>query len=258
MRGWRFFLGGMAIASFLATRPGGYFRLHYFLLAMPALALFAGTAVAGGTQALAGRKASPAWAFLPGAVALAAIGQALWSGRAVFFEVSPVRACRTIYGDDPFPESVAIGRYLREHTAPGARIAVIGSGPQIYFYARRRSATSFLYTYPLVEDQPYATTMQHAFIREVEAADPDYIVYVYVTTSWCKADDAPRDVFAWWGRYQAARYQIVGMVDMNPDGKRAYRWATDGESLRPAAPAWLAILHSNRLRNEPVRGAPRR
>ena len=91
---------------------------------------------------------------------------------------------RLIYGRNPFPESVPIARYLREHTAPGDRVAVVGSEPQIYFYAGRRSATGYIYTYPLMELQPYATAMQQAMIREIESADPRYVVFVRAVGSW--------------------------------------------------------------------------
>jgi hypothetical protein len=82
--------------------------------------------------------------------------QSFWLDRAVFFELSPAQACRRIYGANPFPESMEIARFLREHTAPDARLVVFGSEPQILFCADRRSATPFLYVYPLVEAQPYA------------------------------------------------------------------------------------------------------
>jgi len=53
---------------------------------------------------------------------------------------------------------------------PGERIAVLGSEPQIYFYAKRRSATGYIYTYPLMEPQPYSKQMATEFKQEVEGA----------------------------------------------------------------------------------------
>jgi len=38
---------------------------------------------------------------------------------------------------------------LRAHTAPTERIAVIGSEPQIYFFAQRHAATGYIYMYAL-------------------------------------------------------------------------------------------------------------
>jgi len=141
VRRWRGFLAGLAVMSFLAVCPGLYFRGHYFLLLMPALALLAGVGVAGLTQGLARWRIAEA---IPGLLICVALVQALWTGPDVYFRLAPVDACRAIYGDDPFPEAVAVGRYLREHTPPGARIAILGSEPEIWFYARRRAATPYL------------------------------------------------------------------------------------------------------------------
>lgn len=58
------------------------------------------------------------------------------------------------YGLNPFPESLEIGRFIRENSAENDRIAVIGSEPQIYFYSDRRAATGHIYTYALMEDLP--------------------------------------------------------------------------------------------------------
>ena len=92
----------------------------------------------------------------------------------LFFEVSPVQVSRMVYGDSPFPESFRIADYLREHTSPDDKIAVLGSEPEIYFYSRRHSATGYIYTYPLMEPQKYARRMQEEMIREIEQRNPKY------------------------------------------------------------------------------------
>jgi len=66
-----------------------------------------------------------------------------------FFRFSPLTACRAVYGNNPFPEAQVISEYLNQHSSPNARIAVIGSEPEVYFYSRRHSATGYIYTYPL-------------------------------------------------------------------------------------------------------------
>jgi hypothetical protein len=47
----------------------------------------------------------------------------------------------------------ASGLYIRDHTQSDDRIAVLGSEPEAYFYARRRAATKYIYTYPLLARQ---------------------------------------------------------------------------------------------------------
>src|SRR6476661_4829610 len=57
------FLLGLLISSILAVCPGFYFRSHYFILLLPAVALFAGVAVNNISSVL--RRYIPAVRFLP-------------------------------------------------------------------------------------------------------------------------------------------------------------------------------------------------
>ena len=247
LRRWRVFVVGFVALSFAAVCPGWLFRGHYFLLFLPAVALLAG--LAAGALADEGGRRFPPWlgAAVPAGLLLAAVAQSLWVGRAVFFQLAPAQACRAVYGLNPFPESVEIGRYLREHTGPGARIAVVGSEPQIYFYAQRRAATPYLYTYPMMEPQPYAARMQREFIQGVEAADPDYVVFVSVPTSWGQRPESRNDVLEWFAQYQSRRFQLAGLIDILSAERTDYTWMDRPGELRPQSSVWLAVFRNNRL-----------
>jgi hypothetical protein len=162
----------------------------------------------------------------------------------IYLRLTPVQASRAVYGTSPFPEAVEIGRYLASHTAPAARIAVIGSEPEIYFYSHRRSATGYIDTYPLVEPQPYAVAMQKEMIREVEKSRPDYVVYVNVRSSWVQST-APisNAIFDWFNRYQREQLQLVGLVEIQPAGPTIYRWFERPETnVQTTVTSWLAIF----------------
>ena len=88
---------------------------------------------------------------------------------AYLFRMTDAELVRAQYGTNPFLESPEIGRYLTAHTTPADQIAILGSEPQILFYAHRRPATGYIYMYGLMEDQPFATRMQDEMMREVEA-----------------------------------------------------------------------------------------
>ena len=104
-----------------------------------------------------------------------------------------------VYGDSPFPESFRIADYLREHTSPDDKIAVLGSEPEIYFYSRRHSATGYIYTYPLMEPQKYARRMQEEMIREIEQRNPKYLVSVVMNDSWLQRPGSDPLIFTWAG-----------------------------------------------------------
>jgi hypothetical protein len=64
---------------------------------------------------------------------------------------------RAIYGGNPFIEAGEVGDYLRTHTQPNERIAVIGSEPEIYFYAQRQVSDGLHLHVRADEPQPYAS-----------------------------------------------------------------------------------------------------
>ncbi|MEI9962572.1 MAG: hypothetical protein WDM76_16075 [Limisphaerales bacterium] len=163
---------------------------------------------------------------------------------AIFFRLTPVQACRVIYGANPFPEAVEISRYLASHCAPDARILVLGSEPEIYFYSHRRSATSYICTFPLVERQPYAAAMQKDMIREIEQANPEYVVYVHIRTSWLQSDDnADKRITDWFETYARKHLQPVGQVEILSDKQVEYRWFSPQETVVPTrSDCWLDIF----------------
>ena len=130
--------------------------------------------------------------------------------------MGPEAACRAIYGENPFVESVEIARYIQEHSAPDARIAVIGSEPQIYFYAHRRSASGFIYMYDLVQLHPYAGQFQQEMIRQIEAVQPQFLVMVLVSSSWLDWPGADTTLKAWAGPYLRQFYERAGSVYIYP------------------------------------------
>jgi hypothetical protein len=218
-----FFLGLLAF-SLVGVCPGFYFREHYFILVIPAVSLLAGAAVHGLLRrAAAGqfRRAAPWGAAL---LLLLGWGQALAAQWDTFFQMSPEEVSRRLYGPECFVESPEIGRHIRVRTRPDDRIVVFGSEPQIYFYARRRSATGHIYMYGLMEAQPLARRMQEQMVREVEAARPAYAVWVRSPTSWLESARSEQLLFRWAGPYVSQHYAIVGQLVWTGRERTRFLW----------------------------------
>jgi MFS family permease len=208
--------------SLLAFAAAFYFSLHYFIVMLPVVSLLIAISVTTATQALAGARL--AVVRLAPAILFVAAGAAfVVNQRAVWFQMSPEEVCRAVYGRNPFVESVEVGRYLKEHTAPDARIAVIGSEPQIYFYAHRHSASGFIYMYDLVQLHHYAGQFQRDMIGEIEAARPQYLVMVLVSSSWSDWPGADPTLKEWGGRYTRQFYERTGSVYIYPT-RSDYLW----------------------------------
>ena len=116
---------------------------------------------------------------------------------------------------------------------------MIGSEPEILFYAQRRSATGYVYTYALMEDQPFARIMQEEMIREIVANEPEFVVFVNVTTSWLARPNSLRRIFEWFDEYKRG-LELVARVELRREGAR---WV-EGEALkrgRRRSPYWLEL-----------------
>lgn len=168
--------------------------------------------------------------------------------REYLFRMSPSAISRSVYYQNPFVEAPEIARYLRERTTPEDRIAVVGSEPEIYFYANRRSATGHIYTYALMEPQPYASQMQEEMMEEIEVAQPRYLVAVRVASSWLVRPASDRRILTWLDRYTAACYDVAGAISITAEGSTLH-WDGDVAGFEPRSPN---LVHIYRRRgNEP-------
>jgi len=170
------FLPGWLLFSLLGTCVGGIFRQHYFIQAMVPLSLLAGLFLAAATQKIASVPlrlgACTAGVVLP-----------LLLGFRPFFTYSPDEVSRVIYTGNPFVESKAVAEFVRGNTAEMDRVLILGSEPQILFYARRRSASRYILTYPLMMAVAGAAERQVEMFQEASINKPPLIVVVNVRMS---------------------------------------------------------------------------
>jgi hypothetical protein len=161
-------------------------------------------------------------------LAVAAIAQMFIAGYAVFSAPGPNAASRIMFGGNPFVESPEIGRRVREMTGNGDRIAVVGSEPQIYYHAGRLPATGYLYTYSLVENQPYARAMRDEMIAEIERSRPAVVVFVNTPWSWLVRPGSDLTMFGWVGRYTREQgYSLAGIVEIVSPEQTVSTWGPE-------------------------------
>ncbi len=237
----RFFMIAFFAFSFLSVCPGLYFRRHYFVTLLPAVALLAGL----GAAQIKSFALNKLWPSLTGVISLAvvliAIAWPIYYERDVFFSLSPRDVSRFTYGAHPFPESLEIARYIEKHSSPDNTVAILGSEPQILFYAKRRSPTGYTDTYEMMKSHPYALQMQKEMIKEIEAASPRFIVFVN-TPSWLIEPNSCTALFDWFERYQEKYYMKVGIVDVADFTTTFYRWGKETLDYKPVSENWIAIF----------------
>ena len=201
-------------ASLLTTLPGLFFRPHYFILLMPAICLICTAALVWLARRF--HKSTDVAGLL-----VIVIATLLGSGQLLL--IAPLDSVsRAVYGANPFAESDEVAAYIKANTAADDRIAVLGSEPQIYFLSERRAATGYIYTYALMEDQPFSEQMQLEMIQEIETAAPAIIAYINVPNSWLVKPESSRRIFNWFSRYEQEHYTLVGQVLLGPTGATYY------------------------------------
>jgi hypothetical protein len=235
----KLWLVGFFVFSFLAVSVSNYFSEHYFVMLLPALCLLVGHVVGAAAQAVrVGTRRAASGLFI--LICLLA----LFHHRVVFFSLSPDHFCKQFYNPNPFVECLQVGRYLREHASPGARIAVLGSEPEILFYARRHSATGYIYMYDFFVPQPFAEKMQRDMIAQIQEARPEYLVFVKQPVSWDLRGNFERlgttPVMTWLPKFVAASYEPVGVVLLKPDPE--YYWGREAAHRTPPLDPFIGIL----------------
>jgi hypothetical protein len=227
------------VFSFAAVCPGLYFRPHYFVLLLPAVALLSGVAVSHVTAKL--RDGSVSFlAPVPTIIFVIALIISTAHDADFFFANDLDSACHRLYGTNPFPEARKVSEFIRSRAQSSDQIAVIGSEPELYFYSRLRSATGFVYMYPLMEPQPFAITMQHEMEREIEAANPRFVVLVTEAASWLRHDDSDPGIFDWSGKFLQDHYKPIGVVDLMGDDTE-FNLGDDARSYQPRSPSKILI-----------------
>ena len=226
LAGSRLWIFSFGLASVLSVFPDFYFRKHYFLLMLPGLALLAGTAVSGMCRWRGPKISNIKLQNWPVKVYALTVMITILTCAGIWFWQTPVQAARTTYQADPFPEAEVVATFLRANPPPSAPMAVLGSEPELYFLSHRHSVTGYIYTYGMMEPQPFARRMQAEMIHDIETSKPEFIVYVDDPMSWFRYPDSDLGIFNWWDAYQT-NYTLVAIADVLSSSNTVYVWGPD-------------------------------
>jgi hypothetical protein len=200
--GTRTWLLGFSVASVMTVFPGFYFRPHYFLLVLPAAALLAGCAVFEINRFWQMKMDGSRFSQLPVIAYVILFAAVVFTNRSIWLVKTPAQAARAVYGPAPFPEAQTVAAFIRTNSTPDSLMAILGSEPEVYFLADRHSATGYIYTFGLMEQQPFARRMEAEMIHEIETHPPEFIVCASYFTTWMKNASPSPKIFEWWKSYQ--------------------------------------------------------
>ncbi len=240
------------MAALAGAAIGLNFRSHYFIQTLPALAALAGVGAAA-ISVRGSQRWPAARSLLPAALAALFVAVPIVAHRNLLFAGSPVAISRQIYGMNPFPEAAAIASHIRRSSLADERVLIVGSEPQILFLAQRRSATRYIFFYPLTGDYPDARERQQQVVDEVRAAPPRYVVWVDVVTSLLRTPESESLVFDATEALLANDYELELLAHLDAShtsyaidrGDAARRWilaaSTTGELALPTIAVYRRV-----------------
>jgi 4-amino-4-deoxy-L-arabinose transferase-like glycosyltransferase len=171
---WLAFLGGWLIASAIGISASGYFFPHYFQQWLPPLVLMS---IFG--AAWLSRLSFWKTSWIPraaGVLLLAALPiRTFWP---FWFSYSSADAVRKIYPGNFFAEMPAFAERVAKMTTPDQRVFAFAAEPEVLFYARRISATRYIFLFPLYGPYSNIREKQVATTGEVQRNAPTTAVYV--------------------------------------------------------------------------------
>jgi hypothetical protein len=219
------FVTAFFITSLLAVCPGLYFRPHYFIVLLPAVAVCAGIAVDCAQHELhrcnLGRLAFVPLLFFAVAYLVSVRGQ--WRS---YFHLNPTALNLKMCADGVFcRDNELVVDFIKAHATPGDQIGIFGSEPEICFYARLRCASGYIYAYPLMELQKFAGQMQNEMLGQLQSRRPRFLIYVDDEQSWGWSRNFAKNLpfldHAW--NFAHAGYDLVDQVPIpDPGGHTQY------------------------------------
>jgi 4-amino-4-deoxy-L-arabinose transferase-like glycosyltransferase len=227
--------------SFLSICLGFYFRGHYFVTLLPAVAILSGIFIDFlSSRGFTFLKSSLS-KYIGAGIFTAAALIGITGHREYFFKGDPVKLSRSIYGTNPFPECIEIAKFIEARSTVNDTVAVFGSEPQIFFYAKRHSSSGYIYMYSLMETHEYVLPMQKEMIAEVEASKPKFIVDVRSPMSWLQHWESEIYIFQWFENYITDNYNLVGVVDIISSDMTNYKWYGDVNNYMVQSPSYVLI-----------------
>jgi hypothetical protein len=166
------------------------------------------------------------------------------------FKLSPEAGSKRMYWNEPFVEVRRIGTYIKAHSLPHDRILNFGAEPEVMFYAQRKSASGFLYAYPLIENQKYADQLRQQWFSEIENSQPAYLLFSYNGSTWI-VDSTSRQCFEWFDNFKKD-YVRCAVVNINPKGNSEYYYGKDCDTIKTNGISYLELYKYHEETKKPV------
>lgn len=239
----KFFVITLGVLSFLTIVPGYYFYGHYWLQMLPGLSILAGATCYGILELLANRFKLNSIYVKYGYLGVFAI--LLYSHvtkfKQYYFKPNYELIMRNTYGNNPFPETMEVAKYMNNIAKPEDQIAVLGSEPEFFIYTGKKAPSRHLFFSTIVADVPQHKEWQREYAKDIEKAKPKYLLYYNIPISLLVQPNTDKYIFDWANKFITENYQIIGVVDMIPGQHAAYYWKEQLNTYKPQSQEQIYI-----------------
>jgi hypothetical protein len=244
---WKQKLFGISllIFSFFTIVPGFYFYGHYWIQTIPGLSILAGLTYFALSRLIIKYLKIENLKYVYLTIFAFATYSHISANKAYYFKPNYERILRTVYGNNPFPESMEIGNWINANSKPEDKIVLLGSEPQIYFYTKKYSPSRHAYFAAIVDNVPQHKEWQREFVKGVEKAEPKYLIYFNHPISLFVQPNVDQYVFEWANKYVNKNYHLVGLVDMIEGQHATYLWRDQIGNYKPQAQNVIYIYERN-------------
>ena len=218
--------------SFLGVSAGLIFRSHYFIQIIPPLSMLFAHELNRLMARIMERRKLVVGNIYYYSSALVLLVPAI-AGILSNYSESPFLMSKKQFGYmNPFVESIFVGKYIEKNSDPEDSILVIGSEPQIYFYSKRRSATKYMYFYPLMLKSEYVESMQKDALKEIIMRRPKYIVFANEYFSLLPNKDSPLYLIEELNNIVMEQYKPVACALAYPDFRSQYFFDKEFDNVK--------------------------
>ncbi|MBN1621086.1 MAG: glycosyltransferase family 39 protein [Endomicrobiales bacterium] len=212
------------VMSFIGLSAGWRFTLHYFLQVVPAISVLSAAGIMSILSVIS--KIKQKTISIPAkAVFILLIAAIPLRANKHYYSLSPGQLTYMIYSDSPFREAVVISDYINKNSGKQDKIFILGSEPEIYFYSGRRSASRYIFTYPLTFPYSDVLEKQKYVIGEIKNEKPLFILYVRYANSLSFTEGTPGYLIENFNKILLSDYKLEGLVigGFNP----GYYWGAE-------------------------------
>ncbi|HUR31711.1 MAG TPA: glycosyltransferase family 39 protein [Saprospiraceae bacterium] len=214
----------LAIVGLTSVIIGAAFYKHYFILALPGIALLAAVSlywITLKTGYTVGLSLACILMFWP-----------LIAQKEYFFNPDYNKIHQEAYSENMFPELEKIGLELSKRVPEGEKIGILGSEPEVLVAANRESCSKHLFMYPLLSDPETSPAMQQEYIKELQECFPQYIVWSSTTGSWTIGYDKLQ-MFTQLMEWVNQNYLTTGIAELTPGAPGTIVWDGAVQSYQP-------------------------